>query len=142
MSLGNRLPRKEAGGGQYFLLYDGHCRICRFFARIVKRLDVKERMMLLSLYDPVAPSVGKGVTPEEYFRSFHLVDPESRVVSGEDALPGLVSLLPAGQLAVGILNSVPGTLMILEMLYRAAVRGRTVMLCGGRASPRVASPPV
>ncbi|MFQ5870682.1 MAG: thiol-disulfide oxidoreductase DCC family protein [Candidatus Geothermarchaeales archaeon] len=142
MSLRGSLPQGEGPGEHYFLLYDGHCTICTVFARIVKGLDIDDRIMLLSLHDPVARKAAEGATLLQYLRAFHLVGPDSQVASGEDALPTLVSLFPAGQVAVGILNSVPGALMALEMLYRAAVRGRTVMLCGGRATGHLVSPPV
>jgi hypothetical protein len=104
--------------------------VCSIFAAAVNLLDIKRRITFLSLYGMKARTVIGDLSLDEYFSSFHIVAPDSEVVSVEKALPLLISLFPRGDVWVRILETVPGGITVLSILYRGLVRGRTILLCG------------
>jgi hypothetical protein len=55
------------------LLYDRHCRFCRFSARVVARLDRRERLAFVPLDDPAADLLLASVPAPERFASWRLV---------------------------------------------------------------------
>lgn len=97
-------------------------------------LDINGRITFLSLYGMKARTVAADLSPDEYFSSFHIVPPDSEVVSGEKALPLLISLFPRGDAWVRILETIPGGITVLSVLYRGLVRGRTILVCGSSAN--------
>jgi predicted DCC family thiol-disulfide oxidoreductase YuxK len=114
----------------YYLIFDPHCTVCSIFAAVVNLLDINGRITFLSLYGMKARMVAADLSPDEYSSSFHIVPPASEVLSGENALPLLISLFPHGDALVRVLEALPGGTTTLSVLYRGVVRGRTILLCG------------
>jgi predicted DCC family thiol-disulfide oxidoreductase YuxK len=80
------------------LLYDRDCRLCRFSARLVARLDRGEQLAFLPLDDPAAAALLEPVPAEERLASWRLVRRDGSVrgrgwVRGRlpDAAYGLVA---------------------------------------------------
>lgn len=63
------------------LLYDAGCRLCRFAARAVARLDRRGALALLPLGDDEAEPFLTGLPEGERFASVRLAEPESGLVS-------------------------------------------------------------
>ncbi len=59
--------------GRPVLLYDAHCRFCRFTARLVSRLDRGERLAFLPLDDPAADELLRSIPAAERVASWRLV---------------------------------------------------------------------
>jgi hypothetical protein len=55
------------------LLYDAHCRACRFAARVVARLDRGRRLAFLPLDDPAADELLASIPATERLASWRLV---------------------------------------------------------------------
>lgn len=109
----------------YFLLYDGECRLCVGFANEVRRRDRRGRMELVPFEDPRIPSIVPGMSGETLRNSFHLVSPDGRVVSGANAMPDLLSLLPGWKPAGWLLRRLPGAPWLSERLYAWIAAPRT-----------------
>lgn len=77
------------------LLYDTGCRLCRFAARIVARLDRRGSLALLGLEDVRADPLLERVSGEERGSSIRLVLPDGRMISAGAAALGVLERLPA-----------------------------------------------
>jgi predicted DCC family thiol-disulfide oxidoreductase YuxK len=62
------------------LLYDAGCRFCRFAARSVARLDVRERLAILPLDDAAAVPLLATLPEAERFDSWRLVRRDGSVL--------------------------------------------------------------
>jgi predicted DCC family thiol-disulfide oxidoreductase YuxK len=77
------------------LLYDAACRLCRFAARIVVRLDRREELAVLPLRDERAAPLLEPLPENERFSSWRLALPDG-TLAGHGA--GAVALLRAMRL--------------------------------------------
>jgi predicted DCC family thiol-disulfide oxidoreductase YuxK len=91
--------------GRPVLLYDTGCRLCRFAARIVARLDRRRSFALLGLDDVAAGPLLEHISEEERGSSIRLVLPDGRAVS-------------AGAAALGVLERLPVTRMVARSFAR------------------------
>ena len=76
------------------LLYDAGCRLCRFAARIVARLDRGGDLALLGLDDVAADPLLEDVSGEERGSSIRLVLQDGRLISAGAAALGVLERLP------------------------------------------------
>lgn len=76
------------------LLYDTGCRLCRFAARIVARLDRSGGLGLLGLDDAPADPLFEHISGEERGSSIRLVLPDGRMISAGEAALGVLERLP------------------------------------------------
>jgi predicted DCC family thiol-disulfide oxidoreductase YuxK len=58
------------------LLYDADCRLCRFAARLVARLDRRRELGFLPLGDPAAAPLLERLPETERFSSWRLAQPD------------------------------------------------------------------
>jgi len=112
------------------LLYDADCRLCRFAARIVVRLDRGEELAVLPLRDERAAPFLEPLPEDERFASWRLALTDGSLV-GYGA--GAVALLRAMRLTrpvARVLASLPGR--ALEAPYGAVAGNRGLL---GRVVP-------
>jgi predicted DCC family thiol-disulfide oxidoreductase YuxK len=112
------------------LLYDAACRLCRFAARIVVRLDRREELAVLPLRDEQAAPLLEPLPENERFTSWRLAFPDGSL-AGHGA--GAVALLRAMRLTrpvARVLAPVPDR--VLEALYGAVAGNRGAL---GRVVP-------
>ncbi|MEX0850365.1 MAG: DCC1-like thiol-disulfide oxidoreductase family protein [Gaiellaceae bacterium] len=112
------------------LLYDSECRLCRFAARVVVRLDLERELGVLPLQDPEAASFLEPLTEEERITSWRVVQPDGSL-AGLGA--GVVPLLRAMRLtgpAARLVSLVPDR--ALNAAYGVVARHRSRL---GRAVP-------
>lgn len=100
------------------LLYDGTCGLCAAFARLVAWADRDDRLRVLPFQDPEAQAWLVGWPADRIESAAHLVLPDGRVVSGPDALAGVLDRLPA----VGPLHSAAGGSKLIQSLDAFAYR--------------------
>jgi predicted DCC family thiol-disulfide oxidoreductase YuxK len=77
------------------LLYDAGCRLCRFAARVVAKLDRRRGLAFLGLEDASAETLLERVSEEERSSSLRLVLPDGRMLSGGAAALGVLEQLSA-----------------------------------------------
>ncbi len=109
---------------RFFLLYDGDCGVCAFFARLVHRADLRRQIGLVPLATPAADPWFAGVSQEERFGSAHVVWPSGIRVSGGRALIALLAALPLGAGAARMALGMPVAARGADSVYRALVRYR------------------
>jgi predicted DCC family thiol-disulfide oxidoreductase YuxK len=105
------------------LLYDADCKLCRFVARVVARLDRRRSLALLGLDDTSADRLLEHVPDNERGSSLRLVLPDGHMVSAGSAAIGVLERLPStrplAQL-VAMLHAQPAA----EALYAFVARNR------------------
>lgn len=112
------------------LLYDAECRLCRFAARAVLRLDRERELGVLPLQDPEAASFLEPLPKEERLTSWRVEQPDGSL-TGLGA--GVVPLLRAMRLtrpAARLVALIPDR--ALDAAYGAVARHRSML---GRAVP-------
>jgi len=72
------------------LLYNGGCRFCRWLARVVVRLDGREELAFLSIWDDEARPIVGAIPEDDRLAGWHFVLPDGTRLSGG---PGTVRLL-------------------------------------------------
>jgi predicted DCC family thiol-disulfide oxidoreductase YuxK len=101
------------------LVYDGGCRLCRFAARAVVRLDRARTLSVLPFDDERAGALLEQVAARDRFSSWHLLHPDGARASRGDGVTELLALLPATRRLVPVLRVLP-----LEKLYALVSRNR------------------
>jgi predicted DCC family thiol-disulfide oxidoreductase YuxK len=105
------------------LLYDADCRLCRFAARVVVRLDRGRSLALLGLEDDAAEPLLEDVSSTERRTSLRLVLPGGRLLSAGAATLGVLEQLPATRplaRSVALLHADP----VAEALYALVAHNR------------------
>ncbi len=102
---------------KHLLVYDKDCGSCSRFKRIVKILDGHKRLDYLSLTEADEHGLLDSVPKSRRHRSFHLIYPDGRVLSGSAAVPELISLLPSGRVASFLICYAPGGKKIVNLIY-------------------------
>lgn len=123
----------------YFLLYDGDCRICTAFARIVRFADIRRRIRV----QPIQESRGllDGASKDTILDAAHAVSPDGTVTTGADAMPTLLSALVGAPRMEPWLRSSKGSMFLISRLYGILVEFRGHLSCGFSAPSSAARIP-
>jgi predicted DCC family thiol-disulfide oxidoreductase YuxK len=101
----------------YVLLYDADCGPCTRFRKAIEFFDSHRHIRYLSLIEGDERGFLAEVPINLRHRSFHLISPDGAVLSGADALPTLIGLLPTGRLASRFIVRAPGGLTTMAFVY-------------------------
>lgn len=107
---------------RHLLVYDSDCGPCTRFKRAIGFLDVHREFSFMSLTRADLDGYLDGIRPSVRHRSFHLLTPDGRILSGAKALPTLVRLLPTGALLSKAITTAPGGLRATAFVYEVASR--------------------
>ena len=105
------------------LLYDADCRLCRFAARIVDRLDRHREVALLPLQDPEAEPLLDGLAEAEHLASWRLAREDGSLAGRGAGAPELLRAMRLTRPAGRLLNRVPPG--VLEAAYDLVARNRS-----------------
>ena len=119
----------------FTLVYDTWCGPCTRFRNVVGFLDAKKNLRYVGLKEADLSGILDRVPWARRHRSFHLVSPSGNVLSGADALPELLSLLPAGKVPSMALES-PMVLGLAAFAYSVLSRLHDSGSCGFEAHSR------
>ena len=103
------------------LLYDSGCRVCRFTARVVQRLDRGARLAYLPLQADEARPLLERLPEEERMASWRIARPDGTLVGRGAGAPVMLREL-GHERAAGALAAVPDSL--LEHGYDLVARNR------------------
>jgi predicted DCC family thiol-disulfide oxidoreductase YuxK len=103
------------------LLYDSGCRVCRFTARLVQRIDRGQRLAYLPLEADEARSLLERLPEEERMASWRLARPDGTLAGRGAGAPAVLRELGHERVA-GVLDAVPET--VLEHGYDLVARNR------------------
>jgi predicted DCC family thiol-disulfide oxidoreductase YuxK len=77
------------------LLYAHTCRFCAWAARVVAKLDRRERLALLSMLEPEAEALLEPLPENERYKTWHLVLPDGTYVRPAEGSVMLLELIDA-----------------------------------------------
>jgi predicted DCC family thiol-disulfide oxidoreductase YuxK len=104
------------------LLYDGDCRLCRFAARTIARLDRDGELLVLPLDDAAAAPLLRDVPPDETHATWRLVTDGATFGYGRGAVE-LAGALRLTRPAARVLGRIPPG--ALDALYGVVSRQRS-----------------
>lgn len=111
--------------------------MCTLTARFVMAADTGKRLRSATLDSPDADRYLRRLSKKERYGAFHLYC-DGRVLSGADAIPPLLELLPPLSPAGRWLGRSERALSVTERLYEGITRRRAMI---GRFLPPVGPPP-
>ena len=117
------------------LLYDGECRLCRFAARCVVRLDRRQEVALLPLQDDAASGLLAALAKNERLDTWRIAKPDGSLTGYGVGIPDLLQAIRLTRWAGRLLKLVPDP--ALEALYRVIAGNRGIL---GRFVPNGAAP--
>lgn len=117
------------------LLYDDECAFCRWTLAHLLRRDKDERLRIVPLRSPEAPTLLPDFTPAQRAEAAHLVTAERQVFSGGAAAAPLARVLGAGDAIVAVLRVLEVPVRVGYRLI-AANRGLLSRLVPARAQHR------
>ena len=117
------------------LLYDGECRVCRFTARVVSRLDRREELAILPLRDDAAAPLLEALPANERHATWRLARSDGSLIGYGAGIPALLAAMRATRPLGRLFGQVPET--ALERLYSLVARNRGTL---GRLVPDGPSP--
>ena len=90
------MSRSAPAMGDWTVIYDGDCGVCKTLLALLLRADRHRRLTPLALGTPSADALLADLTPEQRNASWHLIDPAGHRESAGAAAPPLLTLLPGG----------------------------------------------
>jgi predicted DCC family thiol-disulfide oxidoreductase YuxK len=114
------LPMRMESKPKYFILYDGTCGLCQTTIRIIRSLDLMNRVKcydVLSDWSEIEGQFPK-VNQNSCLDEMHVVVDKGQIATGFDAYRSLTWVLPLGWLALPVLY-MPGVPLIGRLAYSA-----------------------
>jgi predicted DCC family thiol-disulfide oxidoreductase YuxK len=118
------------------LLYDAECRLCRFTARCVARLDRRQELALLPLQDAAASTLLAALDEDERLDTWRMVRPDGSLTGYGAGIPDLLQAMRLTRSVGRLLGRAPAG--ALEFVYGAVARNRRTLgrLVADGAAPR------
>ena len=104
------------------LLYDGECRLCRFAARSVVRLDRRHEVAFLPLQDDAANRLLAALAENERLDTWRIAQPDGSLTGRGAGVPDLLDAMWLTRRLGRLLELVPGP--ALDACYRWIARNR------------------
>ena len=101
---------------RFALVYDSGCGTCTRFRRIVEFLDANNKLDYVPLIEADELGMLSAIPLPRRHRSFHLVASDGDILSGSEAVPRLIELLPSGRLLAAFLTSPIGN-RVIRLIY-------------------------
>ncbi len=101
----------------YYLLYDEDCSLCVRFQAGVKKRDRNNLIEPVGFMDPRIPRIVPRMSREDLLHDFHLVLPDGKTLSGNNAMPEILLLLPSMKTAGWFLKYLPGARFVSKKIY-------------------------
>lgn len=105
------------------LLYDADCRVCRFVARTIVRLDRDQELAVLPLQDPDVTPLLAPLPESERLASWRLARPDGTLVGHGAGLPELLLAMRRTRPLGRVIGAVPAGM--LDAAYRLVARHRS-----------------
>lgn len=124
------MPRRvrPMGVDHATLIYDGECGFCRQAVAIVSKWDREGRLTLIPFQEQKRVAAFHIPLPA-LAAAIHLVLPDGRVLTGADAAPELLRLLPGKRWLAGVF-AIPGVLPVARRVYAWIARQRNCLVRG------------
>src|ERR687886_1927767 len=116
-------------GRPYTVVYDGQCRVCNHFVRLLHRWDKRKEIETIPSQNASVPARFPWIPLAAYRDAMQLIGPGGRTWQGAAAIDQLLSILPGGWL-LGWAFRVPVLGTLLDKFYRWFARNRFKFGCG------------
>ncbi|HSI97423.1 MAG TPA: DUF393 domain-containing protein [Gaiellaceae bacterium] len=107
------------------LLYDGECRVCRFAARSLVRLDRHDELAFLPLQDDAAQPLLASLGEEERLATWRLARPDGSLPGYGAGVPELLRAMRLTRPAGRLLGLAPSG--VLDTFYGLVARNRGML---------------
>jgi predicted DCC family thiol-disulfide oxidoreductase YuxK len=114
---------------KFLLAYDSSCGPCIRFKRFVDLLDSSDRFDFKSLVLADKEGFLDSIPKPMRHLSFHLITTDGTVISGGEAIPTLIGLLPLGGFILKFVTAVPGGLLSIGFVYAVLSRLHNAGAC-------------
>jgi len=105
------------------VLYDGQCNFCISQVENLKRLDLSNRLELISLHDPIVAELYPDLTHDQLMEQMWVISPTGKRYAGAYSLRYLSRLMPMLWPIAPALH-LPGLMPLWCYLYRAVAERR------------------
>lgn len=105
------------------VLYDGQCNFCISQVRNLKRLDLSNRLELVSLHDPAVAERYPDLTHDQLMEQMWVISPSGNRYAGAYSLRYLSRLMPM-LWPIAPAMHLPGLMPLWGYLYRAIAKRR------------------
>jgi predicted DCC family thiol-disulfide oxidoreductase YuxK len=111
------------------LAYDADCGPCTRFRYFVEAIDSKGEVAFVSLIDADDSGMLDRIPKSERHTSFHVIFPDGKLLTGADAVPPLLELLPGGKILAKVVTTVPGGRRFIAIVYEGFAKGHNGSAC-------------
>lgn len=105
------------------VLFDGECNFCRSQIDLIRRMDGKDRLVMLSLHDPSVRERFPDLTKDQLMEQMWIVTADGRRFGGAFAVRYLATILPI-LWPIMPLMYIPYSMHVWQPLYRFVARNR------------------
>jgi predicted DCC family thiol-disulfide oxidoreductase YuxK len=124
-------------GRPYTVVYDGVCRMCSRFVRVLEKWDREKQFEAVPSQAPGVQARFPWIPANAYRESVQLVGPGGKTWQGAAAIERILDVLPRGG-AISWVFSIPGVRRLAERVYRWVARNRYRLGCGEHCQYRPA----
>jgi predicted DCC family thiol-disulfide oxidoreductase YuxK len=104
------------------MFYDGDCAICNSEARLLERLDRKQRIRLTNIASPDFDATRTGISWQQLMDRIHARLPDGRIIEGVEVFRMLYTAVGFGWLVR--ITRLPLVAPLLDMAYDTFARNR------------------
>jgi predicted DCC family thiol-disulfide oxidoreductase YuxK len=122
-------------GRAYTLVFDGDCRVCMRFCRVVARWDRDEQLEIVPSQQQGVMARFPWIPPRAYADALQLVAADGTTWQGAAAIEELLDVLPRGRWIAWIFK-VPFVRTVADRFYRWFARNRYHLGCGTHCRSR------
>ena len=119
----------------YTVVYDGDCKVCSRFARMLMKSDRDHQFEVVSSQTPGVQARFPWIPPRAYVDALQLVGPGGLTWQGAAAIEQLLDVLPKGKL-LSWTFSIPFMRGLADRFYRWFARNRYKLGCGDHCQLR------
>lgn len=112
-----------SANAQMPVLFDQDCGLCQATARMLRRLDRGRRLELVPFVEARKRGLAKELTDEEFKGSFHAIS-GGKTLSGPEAIPAVLELLPLGSLPARAIRGAAPLRYMVDKAYHLVARNR------------------
>lgn len=111
------------------MAYDADCGPCTRFRHFVHLIDRRGEVDFVSLVDADDSGLLDKLPEIERHTAFHVILPNGKLLTGAEAVPPLLQLLPGGRVFSKLITSSPEGRLVVSIVYEGFARGHNGSAC-------------
>ena len=118
----------------YTVVFDGTCRVCTRFSRVLQRWD-RGQIEVVASQTPGVTERFPWISQTDYADALQLIGPDGKTWQGSAAIEQLLQILPRGRV-ISWAYRVPFVRTLADRFYRWFARNRYHFGCSEHCAPR------